>query len=59
MEHGPKLSMAMVRPLPTVAGKVAEFALTTPPGEKVSRRCQLKPFMKGGHEIMTHICPAW
>ena len=48
MEHGPKLSMAMVRPLPTVAGKVAEFALTTPPGEKVSGLCQLKSLMKAG-----------
>ena len=27
----------LVMPLPTVAGKVAAFALTTPPGEKVEK----------------------
>ena len=35
MLHGPRLSIAMVRPLPMAAGKVAALAFTTDPGEKV------------------------
>lgn len=42
MEHGPRLSIAIVRPLPTVAGNVAALALTTPPGEKVYLLCLVK-----------------
>lgn len=35
MLQGPRLSIAMVRPLPITAGKVAALALTTDPGENV------------------------